>query len=122
MRDRAEGITRFKPLQTFLYWLQFLIVTSVLLFPLTVYEGFFREHQYGLATQNFGGWLGDLLKGLGVGVVLGGTLMMVLYGVLRRTPRTWWISRARSTFGGRRGCRRPRWPDCQRSKGESAPC
>src|SRR5437867_579268 len=91
MRDRAEGITRFKPLQTFLYWVQFLAVTSVLLFPLTVYEGFFREHQYGLATQTFGGWLGDLAKGLGVGVVLGGMLVMVLYGVLRRTPRTWWI-------------------------------
>src|SRR6058998_1191550 len=44
MRDRAQGITRFKPLQTFLYWVQFLAVTSVLLFPLTVYEGFFREH------------------------------------------------------------------------------
>ena len=39
MRDLAERITRFKPIQTFLYWVQFLVLTSLLTFPLTVYEG-----------------------------------------------------------------------------------
>lgn len=91
MRDLAERITRFKPLQTLIYWIQFLVLTSLLLFPLSVYEGFVREHKYGLATQTFGPWLGDHLKGLAVGLVLGGVLMMVLYGIVRRTPRTWWI-------------------------------
>jgi len=47
----GERITRFKPLQTFLYWVQFVTVTSVVVFPLTVYEGFVREHAYGLATR-----------------------------------------------------------------------
>ena len=41
-------------------------------FPLAVYEGYFREHKYGLATQTFGPWMGDQLVGLAVGVVLGG--------------------------------------------------
>jgi STE24 endopeptidase len=91
MRDVAEGITRIKPLQTFIYWVQFLVVTSVLTFPLTVYEGFVREHQYGLSTQAFGPWMGDQLKGLAVGVVLGGLFVGVIYEILRRTPRTWWI-------------------------------
>jgi hypothetical protein len=35
-----------------------------------------REHKHGLATQTVGPWLGDPLKGLGLGVVLGGLLMM----------------------------------------------
>lgn len=91
MRDRAERITRWRPVQTFLYWVQFLVVTAVLAFPFTVYAGFFREHKYGLATQTFGPWLGDQLKGLGVGVVLGGLFMVAIYGVLRRAPRNWWI-------------------------------
>jgi STE24 endopeptidase len=91
MRDLAERITRFKPIHTFLYWVQFLILTSLLTFPLTVYEGFIREQKYGLATQTFGPWMGDQLKGLGLGVVLGGLLMMALYGIVRRLPRTWWI-------------------------------
>jgi STE24 endopeptidase len=91
MRDLAERITRFKPIHTFLYWAQFLVLTSLLTFPLSVYEGFIREHKYGLATQTFGPWLGDQLKGLGVGVVFGGLLMIALYGIVRRLPRTWWI-------------------------------
>jgi STE24 endopeptidase len=91
MRDLAERITRFKPIHTFLYWVQFLVLTSLLTFPLAVYEGFIREHKYGLATQTFGPWLGDQLKALGLFVVFGGLLMVVLYGIVRRLPRTWWI-------------------------------
>lgn len=88
-RNLAERITRFKPLQTMIYWVQYVLVTTVLAFPLTVYEGFFREHKYGLATQTFGPWLGDQLKGLVVGLVLGALAAMVLFGVVRRLPRTW---------------------------------
>ncbi len=91
MRDLAERVTRFKPVHTCVYWLQYLVLTSILIFPLTVYEGYFREHKYGLATQTFGPWMGDQMKGLGVGLVLGGVLVMLLFGVVRRLPRTWWI-------------------------------
>jgi STE24 endopeptidase len=91
MRDLAERVTRFKPLQTFLYWVEYLIVVCVLTFPLGVYEDYFREHKYGLATQTFGPWMGDQLKNLGVGVVLGGILAMLLFGIVRRLTRTWWI-------------------------------
>jgi STE24 endopeptidase len=98
MRNLAERMTRFKPAQTLLYWIQFLLFTSLLLFPLTVYEGYYREHQYGLATQTFGPWLGDQLKALAVGLVFGGLLVMVLFEVLRRRPRTWWIWGAFTTI------------------------
>jgi STE24 endopeptidase len=91
MRDRAERVTRFKPVHTFVYWLQYLVLTSILVFPLTVYEDYFREHKYGLATQTFGPWMGDQMKGLAVSLVLGGLLVMLLFGVVRRLPRTWWI-------------------------------
>ena len=91
MRDLAERVTRFKPVHTLVYWLQYLVLTTILVFPLTVYEDYFREHKYGLATQTFGPWMGDQMKGLGVGLVLGGLLVMLLFGVVRRYPRTWWI-------------------------------
>jgi STE24 endopeptidase len=89
MRNLAERLSRFKPVQTFLYWAQYLVVTSLLGFPLVVYEEYFREHQYGLATQTFGPWMGDQLKGLLVGLVLGGILAVLLFGVVRKFPRTW---------------------------------
>jgi len=91
MRDVAERVTRFRPLQTLVYWVQFLLVSTVLGFPLAVYEGFTREHKYGLATQTFGPWLGDQSKGLLVGLIIGGIAVMLLIGVVRRLPRTWWI-------------------------------
>jgi STE24 endopeptidase len=98
MRNWAEKLTRFKPLQTFLYFLQYLILTTILGFPLAVYEGFFREHKYGLATQTFGPWMGDQGKGLLINVVLGGILTMLLFGIARRLPRTWHIWGAVVTF------------------------
>lgn len=51
MRDLAERLTRFRPIQTALYWIQFILVVSLLTFPLSLYEGYFREHKYGLLNQ-----------------------------------------------------------------------
>jgi STE24 endopeptidase len=91
MRGLAERAARRKPAQTFLYWAQYSVLTAAFLFPLTFYEGFVREHQYGLATQSFGPWFGDRLKGLAVAVIFGGLCVTLLYAVLRRAPRTWWL-------------------------------
>lgn len=91
MRNFAERLSRFKPVQTAIYWVEYLLLTTVLGFPLTVYEGYFREHKYGLATQTFGPWMGDQLKGLGIGIVLGGIIVVILFGIVRRLPNTWWI-------------------------------
>ncbi len=91
LRDFAERMTRRKPLQTFLSWGGYCVLTALLLFPLTLYEGFVREHRYGLATQSFGPWFGDRVKELAVAIVFGGIGVTLLYGVVRRAPRTWWI-------------------------------
>src|SRR5271168_3167367 len=91
MRDLSERVTRFKPVHTFVYWVEYSLLTTILLFPITVYEEYFREHKYGLATQTFGPWMGDQMKGLAIGAVLGGLLAMLLFGVVRRYQRTWWI-------------------------------
>jgi STE24 endopeptidase len=91
MRNFAERVTRFKPVHTIVYWAQYLLLTSILGFPLAVYEGYVREHKYGLATQTFGPWMGDQLKGLGLNLVLGGILAVLLFGIVRRLQRTWWI-------------------------------
>ena len=91
MRNLAERITRFRPLQTVLYWVQFILVFSILTFPLGIYEGYFREHKYGLLNQNFGEWMRDQLVGLAVGVVLGAILMVPLFGLVRRLGKNWWV-------------------------------
>lgn len=84
MRDLAERITRMRALQTALYWVQFFVVTSVLSFPMTLYESYFREHQYALLNQTFGPWMQDQLVMLAVNLVLGAFLLMALFAVVRR--------------------------------------
>ena len=91
MRDRAERITRRRPLQTVLYFVQLILLLTVVTFPSSVYSGYYREHQYGLATQTFGPWLWDQVKALGVMLMFGSLVVMALYGVLRRVGRSWWL-------------------------------
>ena len=91
MRKLAESLTRFHPLQTVLYWIQFIIVVSLLTFPLAVYEGYFREHKYGLLNQSFGPWMGELMISLAGSVVLGAILVVPLFGLVRRLGKNWWV-------------------------------
>ncbi len=99
MRDFAERVTRFKPVQSLIYWAEYLTVASALGFPLTIYESFVREHHYGMATQTFGPWAFDQVKQLLVGIILGGLVVTVVMGVIRRLPRTWWFWGAVVTLG-----------------------
>jgi Zn-dependent protease with chaperone function len=91
IRDLAERMTKVRPLQTLIYWIEYLVLTSLLTFPLGWYEGFFREHKYGMATQTLGPWLGDQAKGLLVGAIFGGVLVTLLFAIVRWLDRTWWI-------------------------------
>ncbi|MGH9362937.1 MAG: M48 family metallopeptidase, partial [Thermoanaerobaculia bacterium] len=91
MRDLGEWITRFRPLRVWIYAVLYILVTSAILFPWSAYTDFFREHQYGMATHDFASWLWDQVKGLLVGLVMAPLLIVALYAVLRRAPRTWWV-------------------------------
>jgi STE24 endopeptidase len=68
----------------------FIVLLTVVNFPLNYYD-FLREQRFGFATQDFMGWLGDQLKGLGVGLVLGSLLVLGLYTVFKKAARTWWL-------------------------------
>jgi STE24 endopeptidase len=91
MSDLARRITRYRWLQTFFYWAEYTVATTILGFPLEFYQGFVREHKYGLATQTFGPWMWDETKGLLIGLILGGLVVSLLFAFVRWLPRTWWI-------------------------------
>ncbi|MDQ2780240.1 MAG: M48 family metalloprotease, partial [Pseudomonadota bacterium] len=69
----------------------FSVATTLLVFPLTLWQGFYREHAYGLATQSLGAWLGDQMTELAVGTLIGGLFVALLYAVLRRAGERWWL-------------------------------
>ena len=44
-----------------------------------------------MAKQTFGPWFGEQMTGLAVALIGVTILLIVLYAVFRRAPRTWWI-------------------------------
>jgi len=59
--------------------------------PLSYYSGFMLPHRFGMSNQSISGWVGDQVKSLAMGVVLGGILIEVVYAVLRLSPEWWWL-------------------------------
>ncbi len=91
LRDFAERAARFRSLQVACYAIPYFLIVATLSFPLNLYEHFFREHQYGFATQTFLPWFREQLIGFGLTIIGGTILLIALYTVFRRAPRTWWI-------------------------------
>ena len=91
MRDLAERMTRAKWLSTAIYAAQYTLVTGLITLPWAAYEGYLREHQYGMSNQDLAGWLGDQGKGLVLGVLIGTIAAVAIYAVIRRAQKTWWL-------------------------------
>jgi len=91
LRDFSERVTRIRNVQIACYAIPYLVLVYALSFPLNVYENFFREHQYGMATQSFMPWFREQLLSLAITLIAGTLLIVILYAVFRRAPRTWWI-------------------------------
>ncbi len=79
-------------------WLAALAVLPVALFfeellglPWSIYADWYRETSYGLTSQPLAGWLGEWAVGAVLGLVVSVILLSIIYWLLRRAPKTWWI-------------------------------
>jgi STE24 endopeptidase len=68
-----------------------LLLEELLSLPWSIYADWYREKSYGLTSQPLGGWLGEWAIGAGLGVVVSVILLSIIYWLLRRAPKTWWI-------------------------------
>jgi STE24 endopeptidase len=84
----AEGFQW--PLTMWYAW-QYLVLSTLISLPWDIYEGYVREHQYGMSNQDMAGFLGEQIKGLIVALILGTIAIVVIYAVIRKFTRTWWI-------------------------------
>ncbi|HEX8617788.1 MAG TPA: M48 family metallopeptidase [Thermoanaerobaculia bacterium] len=89
MRDLAARVTRKPFPAAMLYLALFVIATAVLEFPLSYYAGFVVPHQFALTDQSFGGWMGDVAKGLAVALAILPLLGAGALAVIRRFGN-WW--------------------------------
>ncbi|MEJ0024889.1 MAG: M48 family metallopeptidase [Rhizomicrobium sp.] len=91
LRDFAERQTRSAFWQAPLYVGPYILIVTVLSFPLTLYESFLRERAYGLMNQTFFGWFLEFLTVTGVNLILFTIGLTLLYWAIRSAGRTWWI-------------------------------
>jgi STE24 endopeptidase len=90
MRNFAVNATKNRWLQCFVFVFLLLLTTTLLNAPLAVY----RHHlglAYGLSVQGWGSWLWDWTKSFLLSWFVGGLLVMVLFWVIRKSPRRWWF-------------------------------
>ncbi len=90
MRDRATRLSRHRWLQGYAFLLLFLLATTLLDLPLAVY-GHSISRAYGLSIQGWGGWSLDLLKSFALEWLIGGLVLMLLFWIIRRLPKRWWL-------------------------------
>lgn len=91
LRDLGERLTHYKWLQVVIYAALYVLLITVLTLPWSAYEGYFREHQYSMSNQDMAGWLTDQFKGLVLALVLVPPSLAVVYAVVRRSGRNWWL-------------------------------
>lgn len=91
LQSVAERVTARPGLQVGIYAVLFALIDFATSFPLAYYSGFVREKRYGFLNQGFGGWIGDQGKALLVGAALQAVFLPLLYLVMRRMGRSWWL-------------------------------
>ena len=91
LRDWTQRLSHVAFVRDAIYGGAFAVAVFVIGLPLTIYQGFVREHQYGLATQTFGPWFAEQLIGLGVGIVIAALTTGLLYAAIRRAGDRWWL-------------------------------
>jgi STE24 endopeptidase len=91
LRDRVERRARRPVLRTLFYFLGFSLAFALLTAPLLFYGGWWLPHQYDLSNQSLPAWLWDRLKEAGIGFGISAPLVVLLYVLIRRQPRRWWL-------------------------------
>ncbi|HWY61137.1 MAG TPA: M48 family metallopeptidase [Rhizomicrobium sp.] len=91
VRDWAEARSRSRIVQAMLYGVIYVSAITAASLPLSLYEGFFRQHAYGLSNQSFADWAGDFATLFGVTLVAAAIFLPVFYAVLRKARHDWWL-------------------------------
>lgn len=90
IRDRMERRRKRPKLVSLVVGVVYLLMSWVLTLPWAIYQGWWRETQYGLTEQPLAGWLGEAALSTGISTVFTGLLIVGLYFIIRHARRLWW--------------------------------
>lgn len=86
-----QPIPGWFPWQILVYFLILMLGYQLITTPLSYFGGFVLPHRYGLSTMTLKGWVGDLLKGFVLSLILEILVVELVYALLASQPQTWWL-------------------------------
>ena len=89
-RDWAESASRRRIAQAVVFVVLFGLTSDVLSLPLGMY-GQHLELKFQQSVQSWPSWFWDWTKGELLEFVLASVLVLILYAVIRRSARRWWL-------------------------------
>ena len=89
-RDFSENLTDKRWLQAVVFVPLLLITLDILNLPIRAY-GHSLSLRYEVSVQGWRSWFWDCAKQAFLGIVLALILTAILTGVMRRSPRRWWV-------------------------------
>ena len=89
-RDLAENVSDKKWVQGLVFVPLLFLTLDVLDLPVSLYWHALSLH-YRQSIQSWGSWFWDWTKGELINVAFGIVLVLILFAVMRRSPRRWWL-------------------------------
>jgi STE24 endopeptidase len=82
-----------------IYWailifVAFNIILYIVMLPLQYWRGFVLGHRFGLSNQSLAAWFIDVLKDRAISLIINSGIMTLLYVLIIKLPKTWWIAAA----------------------------
>ena len=82
-----------------IYWailifIAFNLILYIVMLPLQYWQGFVLGHRFGLSNQSLPAWFIDILKDRAISLIINSGIMTLLYVLIIKLPKTWWIAAA----------------------------
>jgi STE24 endopeptidase len=89
-RDWAEKASHNRFVQALVFTPLLVVTIGVLEMPLDLFDQWILK-LYRISVQPWPSWFGDWAKGQLLVIVIGSFLAWILYAVIRKSPRRWWL-------------------------------
>jgi Zn-dependent protease with chaperone function len=89
-RDWAERFSSRRLVQALVFSPLLILTIGILELPTGIYQNWVSR-KYGISVQGWRSWSWDWAKGEVISVIVGTIFIIVLYSVIRRSPRRWWF-------------------------------
>jgi len=89
-RNIAERVSANKFLQAATFAPLFFISLDILQLPFGIYSNWVLR-SYGISVQGWASWFWDWTKGELIGAILSILLIYLLFLIIRKSPRRWWL-------------------------------